>query len=127
RADLKEAFARFDKKRRELALSRLDAKAAAYAVEALTRTDREDDWFDIQMLTRRFIRAYSDLSPDPLILEYQKDLKWADAFLRIAQQIINKAESLDHKHYSGKIREMLEENVRATGLITTIKLRSITD
>lgn len=127
RADLKEAFARFDKKRRELGLSRLDAKAAAYAVEKMTREDREDDWFDIQMLTRRFIRAYADLSPDPLILEYQKDLKWADAFLRIAQQIINKAESIDHKSYSGKIRQMLEENVRATGLITTIKLRSITD
>lgn len=127
RADLKEAFARFDKKRRELSLSRLDPKAAAYAVEAMTRTGREDDWFDIQMLTRRFIRAYSDLSPDPLILEYLKDLKWADAFLRIAQQIINKAESIDHKSYTGKIRQMLEENVRATGLITTIKLRSITD
>jgi type I restriction enzyme R subunit len=53
--------------------------------------------------------------------------KWAAAFLRLATQAINKDESLDHKSYSAKIREMLEQHVHVTGLSTTIRLRSITD
>ncbi|WP_295215673.1 hypothetical protein [uncultured Brevundimonas sp.] len=32
-----------------------------------------------------------------------------------------------HLTYSGKIRDMLEEHVRATGLTTTVRLRNITD
>lgn len=51
----------------------------------------------------------------------------AALFLRVAQQAITKDESLDHLSYSGKIREMLAEHVRATGLSTTVRLRNITD
>ena len=54
-------------------------------------------------------------------------MKWAAAFLRLATQVISKDESLDYRNYSGKIRDMLEEHVHATGLSTTIRLRSITD
>ncbi|KAK0357907.1 hypothetical protein LTR94_037525, partial [Friedmanniomyces endolithicus] len=54
-------------------------------------------------------------------------MKWAAGFLRAAQQVITKDESLDHLTYSGKIRDMLEEHVRATGLTTTVRLRNITD
>jgi type I restriction enzyme R subunit len=41
--------------------------------------------------------------------------------------VISKDESLDYRSYTGKIRDMLEEHVHATGLSTTIRLRSITD
>jgi type I restriction enzyme R subunit len=45
----------------------------------------------------------------------------------LATQVISKDESLDYRSYTGKIRDMLEEHVHATGLSTTIRLRSITD
>jgi len=60
-------------------------------------------------------------------LEFTADVKWAAAFLRLATQVISKDESVDHKSYTGKIRDMLEEHVHVTGLSTTIRLRSITD
>lgn len=73
------------------------------------------------------MRTYGDLSPDPAILDFTEDMKWAATFLRLAQQAITKDESLDHLTYSGKIRDMLDEHVRATGLTTTVRLRNITD
>lgn len=47
--------------------------------------------------------------------------------MRLATQAISKDESLDHRSYTGKIRDMLEEHVHVTGLSTTIRLRNITD
>jgi type I restriction enzyme R subunit len=127
RTDLREAHALYARQKRLLALDGMDEKAAAYAVGKLTAEGREDDWFELQRLTRNFIRVYADLSPDPVILDFMADVKWAAAFLRLATQVISKDESLDHRSYSGKIRDMLEEHVHATGLSTTIRLRSITD
>jgi type I restriction enzyme, R subunit len=127
RNDLKEAHARYARQKRLMGLDGMDEKAAAYAVGKMVAEDREDDWFDLQRLARHFVRVYGDLSPDPAILEFTADVKWATAFLRIATQVISKDESLDHRSYTGKIRDMLEEHVHATGLSTTIRLRSITD
>jgi len=127
RNDLKEAHARYRSQKRAMKLEGLDEKAAAYAAAKLAAEGDEDDWFDLQRLTRAFIKAYADLSPDPAILDFTAEVKWAAAFLRLATQAISKDESLDHRSYSGKIREMLEQHVHATGLSTTIKLRNITD
>jgi type I restriction enzyme R subunit len=127
RADLREAHARYARQKRLLGLDGMDEKAAAYAVGKLVIEGREDDWFELQRLARKFVRVYGDLSPDPAILDFTDDVKWAAAFLRLATQVISKDESLDHRSYTGKIRDMLEEHVHATGLSTTIRLRSITD
>ena len=127
RTSLIEAHARLARQKRLLSLEGMDEKAAAYAVGRLVTEGREDDWFELQRLTRNFVRVYSDLSPDPAILEFTDDVKWAAAFLRLATQVISKDESLDYQSYSRKIRDMLEEHVHATGLSTTIRLRSITD
>ncbi|HTN14685.1 MAG TPA: hypothetical protein VL094_07760 [Sphingomonadaceae bacterium] len=54
-------------------------------------------------------------------------MKWAAGFLRLAVQAVSKDESLDHRSYTGKIRDMLEQHVHVTGLSTTIRLRDITD
>lgn len=108
-------------------LDGLGEKAAAYAAAKLVADGQEDDWFEFQRLTRTFIKVYADLSPDPAILEFTAEVKWAAAFLRLATQAISKDESLDHRSYSGKIRDMLEQHVHATGLSTTIRLRNITD
>ena len=127
RNDLRAAHATYARHKRLLGLNGLDEKAAAYAAGKLVADGREDDWFDFQRFARAFIRVYADLSPDPAILEFTDEVKWAAAFLRIATQVISKDESVDHLSYSGKIRDMLEEHVHATGLSTTIRLRSITD
>lgn len=127
RRDLRKTHAEFMRQRRLFGLDRMDEKAAAYAVEKLVADGREDDWFELQRLGRHFVRTYGDLSPDPAILDFTEDMKWAATFLRLAQQAITKDESLDHLTYSGKIRDMLEEHVRATGLTTTVRLRNITD
>ncbi|WP_242076360.1 type I restriction endonuclease subunit R [Brevundimonas diminuta] len=127
RRDLRKTHAEFKRQLRLLGLDGMDEKAAAYAIEKLVSDGREDDWFELQRLGRHFVRTYGDLSPDPAILDFTEDVKWAATFLRLAQQAITKDQSLDHLTYSGKIREMLEEHVRATGLTTTVRLRNITD
>ncbi|WP_311030580.1 type I restriction endonuclease subunit R [Mesorhizobium koreense] len=127
RNDLKEAHARYRAQKRAMGLEGMDEKAAAYAAAKIAAGGREDDWFDLQRLTRAFIGVYGDLSPDPAILEFTAEVKWAAAFLRLATQAISKDESLDHRSYSAKIREMLEQHVHVTGLSTTIRLRNITD
>ena len=127
RNDLREAHARYRAQKRSLGLEGMDEKAAAYAVGKLAADGREDEWFDLQRLARNFIRVYADLSPDPAILDFTTEVKWAAAFLRLATQVIAKDESLDHRSYSGKIRDMLEQHVHVTGLSTTIRLRSLTD
>ncbi len=127
RRDLRQTHAGFIRQKRLMGLIGMDEKAAAYAVEALVSGGQEDDWFELQRLGRHFVKTYADLSPDPAILDFTADMKWAALFLRVAQQAITKDESLDHLSYSGKIREMLAEHVRATGLFTTVRLRNITD
>lgn len=127
RNDLKEAHARYRVQKRAMGLEGLDEKAAAYAVGKIASEGQEDDWFDLQRFARMFIKVYGDLSPDPAILDFTGEVKWAAAFLRLATQVIAKDESLDHRSYSGKIREMLEQHVHVTGLSTTIRLRNITD
>lgn len=127
RNDLKEAHARYRAQKRAMGLDGMDEKAAAYAAAKIAADGQEDDWFDLQRLTRSFIKVYADLSPDPAILEFTAEVKWAAAFLRLATQAISKDESLDHRSYSAKIREMLEQHVHVTGLSTTIRLRNITD
>ncbi|UAK25747.1 type I restriction endonuclease subunit R [Sphingomonas nostoxanthinifaciens] len=127
RNDLKEAHARYRAQKRAMELEGMGEKAAAYAAAAIAADGREDEWFDLQRLTRIFIKVYGDLSPDPAILDFTAEVKWAAAFLRLATQAIAKDESLDHRSYSGKIRDMLETHVHVTGLSTTIRLRNITD
>jgi len=127
RNDLKEAHARYRAQKRAMGLEGMDEKAAAYAAAKLTAGGQEDDWFDLQRLTRTFIKVYADLSPDPAILNFTAEVKWAAAFLRLATQAIAKDESFGHRRYSAKIREMLEQHVHVTGLSTTIRLRNITD
>jgi type I restriction enzyme R subunit len=127
RNDLKEAHARYRVQKRAMGLEGMDEKKAAYAVGKLAADGQEDDWFDLQRFARLFIKTYGDLSPDPAILDFTAEVKWAAAFLRLATQVIAKDESLDHRSYSGKIRDMLEQHVHVTGLSTTIRLRDITD
>jgi type I restriction enzyme R subunit len=87
----------------------------------------EDVWFTFYRTGKTFIRAYEALSPDPAILDYQRDLKWVAGFLVYGALVFEKKEVLDFLDYSAKIRQILDEQLDVTGLRTLIKLRSITD
>lgn len=101
-------------------------KAEYDALVALLR-DREDAWLTFQRKARAFIHAYEALAPDPAILEYTQDLKWVATFLPYARREIEKRVHFDLPDFSAKIRELLEEHLRVTGLRDLLKLRKITD
>ncbi|GJE73112.1 hypothetical protein CHKEEEPN_4675 [Methylorubrum podarium] len=87
----------------------------------------EDRWFEFRAKAREFIGLYEAISPDPSVLEFTADLKWIAVFLIYATQVFEKREAFDHRSYSRKIKDMLEQHLDATGLSVTVKLRNITD
>lgn len=125
RSQLKAAHAAVMKMMKGLKRGTPDLKAEYDAFVDILKT--EDQWFAYRTVAREFISIYSALSPDKSVLDYTNDLKWVASFLRYATQVFEKKEAFDHKAYSKKIREMLEEHLDATGLSVTVKLRSITD
>lgn len=125
RSQLKAAHAAVMKMMKGLKRGTPDLKAEYDAFVDILKT--EDQWFAYRTVAREFISIYSALSPDKSVLDYTNDLKWVASFLRYATQVFEKKEAFDHKAYSKKIREMLEEYLDATGLSVTVKLRSITD
>jgi len=87
----------------------------------------EDAWFTFKRKARAFRRAYEGLSPDPAVLEYTQDLKWVALFMPFGTQQFEKRESVDLADASAKVREMLREHLRVTGMTTLIKMRELTD
>lgn len=87
----------------------------------------EDEWILFQRKVRNFVTLYEALAPDPSVLAVTDDLKWFANFLRYGKQVFEKKEALEQFEYSAKIREMLEEHLKVTGLTTIIKLRSVVD
>ena len=106
--------------------SRKDHLKAEY--DTLVRTlGSEDNWFTFRRKAKDFIARYSALAPEPPTLDYTDDLKWIAGFLPYASQSFEKRESHDLINYSAKIRAMLEEHLKATGIDDTCKIRHITD
>lgn len=87
----------------------------------------EDEWILFQRKVRNFVTLYEALAPDPSVLNVTDDLKWFANFLRYGKQVFEKKEAIEQFEYSAKIREMLEEHLKVTGLTTVIKLRSVVD
>lgn len=86
-----------------------------------------DEWFRFRMSALAFIRAYETVSPDPVILRYTADFKWIVAALKFLAVVFEKEDSIDIRRFSGKIRNMIQEQLEVTGVKTLCKLRSITD
>jgi type I restriction enzyme R subunit len=87
----------------------------------------EDAWFSYSRKGKAFIAAYSWLSPDPEILEYQDDLRWVVGSLAYGRLHFEKREGNPLTDYSAKIRDMLAEHLHVTGLAVTCKCRNLTD
>jgi type I restriction enzyme R subunit len=112
-------------RRKDGKLSRDDLKTEFDRLIGLLKT--EDKWFEFRSKARDFIGLYEAVSPDPSILEFTADLKWVATFLQYGTQVFEKREAFDQRHYSRKIRDMLEQHLDATGLSVTVKLRNVTD
>ncbi|MES3036984.1 MAG: type I restriction endonuclease subunit R [Bdellovibrionota bacterium] len=86
-----------------------------------------DEWFKLKTKIAAFVKAYENLSPEPSVLQYTADLKWAVTLLSYGTMQFEKKESQELQDVSEKIRKMLEEHVEVTGIRTVCKIRQITD
>lgn len=105
--------------------SRADYETEFYAcIKAL---GTEDEWLRFKRKAKIFIRRYAGLTPDPFVLQYQKDCKWTGLFLLRGSQHFEHEEEVSLQNASAKIREMLGQELRVTGMIDLVKIRSIVD
>ena len=95
---------------------------------ALNLFKSEDTWFDFSAAAKSFLSAYANLSPDPRVLPFKTDFKFISALHILGKrEIENSTEDLDWRQYSAKVREILKQHLKVTGLSTVIKLRALTD
>lgn len=99
----------------------------ADVIAAVEAFKGEDEWFVFRARAKNFLSAYGALSPDPHVLPYADDLRFVAAMIPYGRLKIEGEEEVDYRHYSEKIREMLEEHLEVTGLKTVCKLRNLTD
>lgn len=128
----------------DLDVLRDDLRRAHHEVMAVIRTERtgnekadviaaveafagEDEWYVFRARAKNFMAAYGALSPDPQVLPYADDLRFVAAMIPYGRLKIEGEEEVDYRHYSEKIREMLEAHLEVTGLKTVCKLRNLTD
>jgi len=86
-----------------------------------------DQWLTFKRKAKTFINAYSALSPDPYVLDFTRDLKWVALIIPVGILRFEKKGSNDLKTYSGKIREMLAQELEVSGIRDVVKLRDIFD
>lgn len=96
--------------------------------QALDLFKSEDTWYDFSAAAKAFLAAYTNLSPDPRVLPFKTDFKFISALHILGKrEIENSTEDLDWRKYSAKVREILKQHLKVTGLSTVIKLRRLTD
>jgi type I restriction enzyme, R subunit len=103
------------------------AELKAEVDSLLNALKTEDKWLTFKRKAKVFIKAYQALSPDPFVLDYKRDLKWVGLILPIGALRFEHEEYIDIKNYSGKIRQMLEEELTVSGIRDVIKVRSLND
>ncbi len=86
-----------------------------------------DQWLTFKRKAKTFINTYSALSPDPYVLDFTRDLKWVALIIPVGILRFEKKGSNDLKTYSGKIREMLAQELEVSGIRDVVKLRDIFD
>lgn len=95
---------------------------------ALDLFKAEDHWLDFSMKAKAFLSAYGNLSPDPRVLPFMVDFKFVAALHILGRrELEGSTEELDWRQYSAKVREILRQHLKVTGLETVIKLRALTD
>jgi type I restriction enzyme R subunit len=96
--------------------------------EALNLFKSEDTWFDFSAAAKAFLSAYTNLSPDPRVLVFKTDFKFIAALHILGKrEFENSTDELDWRQYSAKVREILKQHLKVTGLDTVIKLRALID
>lgn len=88
----------------------------------------EDTWYEFLGKANAFIVAYGTLSPDPRVFEFKADLKYIASIIPYGKkQFEASTDDVDWKQYSEKIRDILHQHLKVTGLSTVTKLRSMAD
>lgn len=109
------------------AVKRHTGKLLAEYDALIQRLGTEDAWYTFRRLADAFVRAYESLSPDPAVLDFQRDLKWVVGFIQYATPEFEKETPPDLTGVSAKIRLLLEEHLQVQGLKTVVQVRHITD
>jgi type I restriction enzyme R subunit len=102
-----------------------DVAADVHAAVALI--PGEDVWYDFRDAASAFLKAHAAVGSDPIRLKYSDDAKFTAAVLAYGRMKFEQVIDIDFKGYSEKIREMLVDHLRVTGLKTLVQMRSLSD
>ena len=122
--DLRRAHAAamaFVKKAKRTGDPEADAKAGCDAIGT------EDVWYEFRTAARDFLRAQAAVGSKPMRLETSADAKYVATVLAYGGLQFEQKPEIDFKGLSEKIRGMLEEHLKVTGLQTLVTLPEITD
>lgn len=96
-----------------------------YAVERLSNLDI---WYMFKARLKRFSNLYNSLSPDPSVLQYKDDLKWvAVVYAQGKLKYEPLDESIDYREYGAKVKDIIDEHLKATGLKKLVELKDLSD
>lgn len=98
-----------------------DAKAACDAIGT------EDVWYEFRTAAREFLRAQAAVGSRPERLQTSADAKYVASVVAYGTLRFEQKTEIDFKGLSEKIRGMLEEHLKVTGLQTLVTLPEITD
>lgn len=97
-------------------------------VEALEKLSSKDIWFKFKGNFKLFTALYNSLSPDPSILEYKKDLKWLSVIFSHGKLKFEPLdESIDYREYGAKVKDIMDEHLKVTGLVKLVELKDLSD
>ena len=87
-----------------------------------------DIWYMFKARLKRFSLLYNSLSPDPAILEYKDELKWFSVVYSLGKLKYEPLDnSIDYKEYGAKVKEIIDQHLKATGLIKLVELKDISN
>lgn len=102
-----------------------DVAADVHAAVALI--PGEDVWYDFRDAASTFLKAHAAVGSDPIRLKYGDDAKFIAAVLAYGRMKFEQVIDIDFKGYSEKIRAMLADHLKVTGLKTLVQMRSLSD
>ncbi|GAB6152792.1 HsdR family type I site-specific deoxyribonuclease [Desulfosporosinus burensis] len=94
---------------------------------AMTVIDTEDKWYIFKKRLKTFSTLYNSISPDPYVLNFSEDLKWAAVILSYGMLKFESKEHFDFKEYGEKVRNLVNEHLVAKGIVNLVKLKNLSD
>ncbi len=109
-------------------IKRNTGKPLEEITQAVEKLNSLDIWYMFKGRLKRFSSIYNSLSPDPSILQYKDDLKWlAVVYSQGKLKYEPLDESIDYREYGAKVKEIIDEHLKATGLKKLVELKDLSD